>query len=65
MFYVEEEIDRIKYNRVTVWRKNDKLYTILGSVGCLLLILIVVGSCIIVIIDKIRRRNNIQTSLLK
>ena len=32
MSHIIEEINRIKSNRVIVW-KNDKLYTILGSVG--------------------------------
>ena len=62
MSHIIEEINRIKSNRVIVW-KNDKLYTILGSVGGLLLILIIIGSCIIVI--KYKLRGNTQSKCIK
>ena len=52
MSHIIEEINIIKSNRVIVW-KNDKLYTLLGSVGGLLLVLITVGSCIVVIKHKL------------
>ena len=57
-----EEIDKIKSNRVIVW-KNDKLYTILGSVGGLILILMIIGSCIIVI--KYNLRGYTQSKCIK
>ena len=57
-----EEINKIKSNRVIVW-KNDKLYTILGSVGGLILILMIIGSCIIVI--KYNLRGNTQSKCIK
>ena len=53
MSHIIEEINIIKSNRVIVW-KNDKLYTILGSAGGLLLVLITVGSCIVVIKYKLQ-----------
>ena len=62
MFHIIEEINRIKSNRVIVW-KNDKLYTILGSVGGLLLVLITVGSGIVVI--KYKLRSNIPSKCIK
>ena len=62
MSYIIEEIIRIKSNRVIVW-KNDKLYTILGSVGGHLLVLITVGSFIIVI--KYKLRSNIHSKCIK
>ena len=62
MSHIIEDIHRIKRNRVIVW-KNDKLYTILGSVCGLLLVLITVGSCIVVI--KYTLRSNIQSKCIK
>ena len=62
MSHIIEEINIIKSNRVIVW-KNDKLYTILGSVGGLLLILMIIGSCIIVI--KYKLRGNTQSKCIK
>ena len=43
--------------------ENDKLYTILGSVGGLLLVLITVGSYIVVI--KYKLRSNIHSKCIK
>ena len=62
MPHIIEEINIIKSNRVIIW-KNDKLYTILGSVGGLLLVLITVGSCIVVI--KYKLRSNIPSKCIK
>ena len=62
MSHMIEEINKIKSNRVIVW-KNDKLYTILGSVGGLILILMIIGSCIIVI--KYNLRGNTQSKCIK
>ena len=62
MSHIIEEIHIIKCNRVIVW-KNDKLYTILGSVDGLLLVLITVGSCIVVI--KYKLRSNIHSKCIK
>ena len=62
MSHILEETNRIKGNRVIVW-KNDKLYTILGSVGGLLLVLITLGSCIVVI--KYTLRSNIHSRCIK
>ena len=61
MSYIIEEINIIKSNRVIVW-KNDKLYTILGSVGGLLLVMITVGSCIVII--KYKLRSNIHSKCI-
>ena len=45
--------------------ETDKLYTILGSVGGLFLIMIIVGSCIVVIKYKLRSNLHYIQSVLK